>query len=301
MASFMQGCQAEYHEIMKNLAVDLMALPWDNSDIERFNPLDPLIVSLYQDVRSLLQPRLQSLEKSGVQVFAPTQPGSKDRYNFHQEYVRRCLNPNGVKVLFLGLNPGPEGMGRNGIPFGDPESVNLILEIEVPVRKHDNGKPVQEPSGRRLWKLLKESVGAPDGSPHSTRDKIFKNCFVQNVCPILFTKDKRNVTPFDSKELPDKEIRDKIKRLCEEALADVIELLQLKVIVAIGRDAEKRAKAAIKKYSRGDTKVDIVYMTHPSPESRIAKDEDWMTIAREQLSAPRKGGMKSVMDIMNSM
>lgn len=48
--------------------------------------------------------------------------------------------------------------------------------------------------------------------------------------------------------------------VCDQALCKIIQLLQVDVIIAIGRFAEKRAKAALKLYDVSNVKVIIRFI-----------------------------------------
>lgn len=183
-------------------------------------------------------------------------------WQYHQQYVQ-LMNSNGVKVLFLGLSPGNNGMGKNGIPFGDPTSVNHFLRIRPQVPQDQK----EEPSGSRFWGLIETICG--------TRERFFENCFVQNACPVLLiNKNGKHVNPFDLRiEEIDREIRTLIEKqnkdLCSDALSEVIELLQPMVIVTIGQNA----KDVI-----GWLHARVVEIPHPSPQFSsypIGKDEEW--------------------------
>ena len=50
----------------------------------------------------------------------------------HVEYLERFGKP-GKEILFLGMNPGPWGMGQTGIPFGAVPLVRDWLRLEGPV------------------------------------------------------------------------------------------------------------------------------------------------------------------------
>ncbi len=105
----------------------------------------------------------------------------------HEEYLRRfAAAPK--RVVFLGMNPGPWGMVQTGIPFGEVEMVRDWLGIHAavgaPSRLHPR-RPVlgwsctrREPSGRRLWGLIRERFGTPQA--------FFKDHFVANYCPLAF-------------------------------------------------------------------------------------------------------------------
>ncbi|CAD6993662.1 unnamed protein product [Ceratitis capitata] len=122
--------------------------------------------------------------------------------NLHCAYLRKFLN--GPKsVVFVGMNPGPNGMGQTGVPFGNITTVRnemaLSGSVQQPVSVHEK-RPVfglectvEEPSGARLWSLFKKLAG---GSLSIFAEK----CFVHNFCPLIcYDKAGRNITPNELK------------------------------------------------------------------------------------------------------
>lgn len=60
----------------------------------------------------------------------------------YERYVRRYGGREGIRVLFVGMNPGPFGMAQTGIPFGTISLVREWMGIEGEVGK----PPVEHPS-----------------------------------------------------------------------------------------------------------------------------------------------------------
>ena len=58
----------------------------------------------------------------------------------HEAYLRK-LNPDGVRVLFVGMNPGPWGMAQTGVPFGEVAAVRDWLGIEMQVSPPEDENP----------------------------------------------------------------------------------------------------------------------------------------------------------------
>ena len=95
-------------------------------------------------------------------------------------YVERYAPPR-ARALFLGMNPGPFGMGQTGVPFGDVGLVRDWLGIDCQVRIPDNShprRPVEgfrcrrrEVSGSRLWGLFRQRFEQPAGR-NRTPDKL---------------------------------------------------------------------------------------------------------------------------------
>ncbi|HVH42625.1 MAG TPA: uracil-DNA glycosylase family protein, partial [Labilithrix sp.] len=176
-------------------------------------------------------------------------------------------------VLFLGMNPGPFGMGQTGIPFGEIAAVRDYLQlsgdISAPKRFHEK-RPVlgfdcrrSEVSGQRLWSAFQKR--------HARADDFFARAFVLNYCPLLFVSETgANITP----DKLEKTQRRALETICDAALADAIAILRPKHIVGIGAYAAKRASLV--------TGRAVVTMPHPSPASPAA-NKGWVEAARRAL------------------
>jgi single-strand selective monofunctional uracil DNA glycosylase len=179
-------------------------------------------------------------------------------------------------ILFLGMNPGPFGMGQTGVPFGEVSAVRDYLglsgEIRSPERSHEKRPilgfscPRREVSGQRLWGALAKRYPVPE--------ELFRRAFVLNYCPLLFVSATgANVTP---DKLARSE-RSELESICDDALREAIEALQPKHIVGIGGYATKCAE-------RVTGREDIVTMPHPSPASPAA-NRGWEAAARAALES----------------
>ncbi|GFR30344.1 single-strand selective monofunctional uracil DNA glycosylase [Trichonephila clavata] len=196
----------------------------------------------------------------------------------HEFYVRTyCNSPK--KILFLGMNPGPFGMAQNGIPFGDSAYVNNWLKIKGNVFKPPLEHPKRqiqgltcsrsEVSGSRFWSFMEETCGQPEN--------LFLNCYIHNYCPFsMMTESAKNITPADLKA---QEKKDLIK-ICDEALYQVMLLLQVKFIVGIGKFAEERAAHVLRSHNIQD--IIVVNIMHPSPINPAA-NKGWKEIVHKQL------------------
>ncbi|KAL5236187.1 hypothetical protein ACI65C_003597 [Semiaphis heraclei] len=177
--------------------------------------------------------------------------------NLHKIFLKKFLNSN-KKVLFLGINPGPWGMCQTGIPFGEVEIVRSYLRVDgevlTPTKFHPK-RPVtgldchrSEVSGKRLWDLFIELT---DEDPY----KFFKDCFIYNYFPLaLMNKNAKNITPADLKS----EYQKKIHEICDKSLSDILTLLHIDTIVAIGKYAEKRSNEIVKNFKLNNIKVKLV-------------------------------------------
>ena len=198
-------------------------------------------------------------------------------WGLHAAFVERFVD-GPRRVLFLGMNPGPWGMGQTGVPFGEVAAVRdwmgLRAEVGQPRDPHPK-RPVQgldcprsEVSGQRLWGWVAERFGTPEAFLHQA--------FVLNHCPLLFLGSTgRNLTP-------DKlaaEERLPLLRLCDEALADTVDILEAEWVVGVGAYAEARATEAL-----AGRDVQIGRILHPSPASPAA-NRGWAPQAEAQLRA----------------
>lgn len=190
----------------------------------------------------------------------------------HSRYLARTRTP--LRVLFMGMNPGPWGMAQTGVPFGEVSRVRDWLGIEAPVgtppREHPK-RPISgfactrsEVSGRRLWDFFRESFG--------TADRFFRVCAVHNYCPLVFMSESgANLTP---DKLPAAE-RQPLEELCTRHLAQVVKQLAPEHLVGIGAYAEARLREACPGRN-------VVRILHPSPASPAA-NRDWAGTVRRQL------------------
>lgn len=183
----------------------------------------------------------------------------------HEAYLRRFGGARG-RVLFLGMNPGPWGMGQTGVPFGDPEAVRTWMGLEGKVAQPAAGHPRvpilglastrREGSGKRLWGWAADRAG--------TADTFFGAAFVWNYCPLAFLDAKgANVTP----DKLSAAARARVTALCDDALAGLIDVLAPRALVGIGLYAEARLTEV-----SGD-RLPIHRLLHPSPANPRAHRE----------------------------
>jgi len=193
----------------------------------------------------------------------------------HAAYLRRYAR-HGIRVLYLGMNPGPYGMAQTGVPFGEVGLVRDWLRIEGPVdapeREHPK-RPIEgfactrsEVSGARLWGAIRDRHGEPE--------RFFAGSFVANYCPLVFMEGSgRNLTP---DKLPVR-VRDPLFTACDRHLVRTVELLAPEWVIGIGKFAERRAIDAL---GRSGPRIGTVL--HPSPASPAA-NRGWAAQARNQL------------------
>ncbi|MBN2495032.1 MAG: single-stranded DNA-binding protein [Deltaproteobacteria bacterium] len=199
---------------------------------------------------------------------------ARDRW---EDYLSRFAR-SGVEAVLLGMNPGPFGMAQTGVPFGEVAAARDWLGLEGAVKrpaKEHPARPVlgfdcprSEVSGRRLWSWAEKRFSSPD--------RFFERFFVFNYCPLLFLEQTgRNRTP---DKLRSGEQAD-LFEACDRALQQAVDALRPRVVVGIGRFAEKRAAFAL----AGHT-VRVGGMLHPSPANPRA-NQSWARQAERQLAA----------------
>lgn len=193
----------------------------------------------------------------------------------HAEYLRR-YGTGRKRVVFLGMNPGPWGMVQTGVPFGEVEVARHWLGIAAPVgapRRLHPRRPVlgwecrrREPSGRRLWGLMRERFGTPQA--------FFADHFVANYCPLAFFDDSgANLTP-------DRLRRDDLRaleRVCDEHLQRVLAALRPEWAIGVGGYTASRLRAVC-----GGGPIRVAGILHPSPASPAA-NQGWGPIVARRL------------------
>ena len=193
----------------------------------------------------------------------------------HEAYLERWGGKAPREVVMVGMNPGPFGMAQTGVPFGDVAMVRDFVGITGTVGKPEHEHPARpiagfactrsEVSGTRFWGWARDRFG--------TAERFFERVFVANWCPLVFMAETgRNVTP-DKLAV---EERAKLFAACDEALARTVATLRPRLVVGVGRFAEKRARIAI------GTGTQIGCITHPSPASPAA-NRDWAGTVDVQL------------------
>lgn len=191
-------------------------------------------------------------------------------------YLQRYGHKTG-RVLLLGMNPGPWGMAQSGVPFGDIELVRDWLDLPIALggplpQQHDKypilGADCQrgEGSGRRLWGWARQRFGTPEA--------FFQRFFIWNYCPLLFLAQGRNLIP---EKLSAAE-RAPLFEVCDQALAQILHLLQPAAVLGIGRFAQKRAQLVL------GPADEVGYLHHPSPANPRA-NADWASLAESSLAA----------------
>lgn len=181
----------------------------------------------------------------------------------HAWYTRR-YGDSEKEVLIVGMNPGPWGMAQTGVPFGEVSAVRDWMGMPVdigigrPAVEHGKRRVEgllcgrKEVSGDRFWNGWVRSVYGEEA------DVFFDKFFVYSYCPLLFLEGSgRNRA---ASAVGGAEGR-RMREVCDEALREVVDCLQVGVVVGVGKWATERARRAL-----GDA-VEVVGVWHPSPAS----------------------------------
>jgi single-strand selective monofunctional uracil DNA glycosylase len=196
----------------------------------------------------------------------------------HSKFATRFGKGISRRGIFVGMNPGPWGMGQTGVPFGDITKVRdwmgITGKVEAPPRMHPK-RPVQgfttkrrEPSGTRLYGWAEEKYG--------TADAFFAEFFVLNYCPLLFfTESGANLTPPQLK----KSETSLLYAACDRHVAQVVDALKPEFLIGVGGFAEARISEVVEREGL-DVKVGSVL--HPSPANPKA-NQGWARQAEAQL------------------
>lgn len=196
----------------------------------------------------------------------------------HSQYVTKFVD--GPKpILFVGMNPGPWGMAQTGIPFGEVRIVQdwmgIVANVGRPAVEHPKRRiegfqcARSEVSGQRFWGLFRDVAG-PAGN-------FFRRCFVYSYCPLSFMNATgRNITPPELKSCE----RLALTALCDAALAEIVEALQVDVVIGVGKFAEYRVRESLKRAAGRNVKVGC--LLHPSPINPSA-NKGWKEAALKYL------------------
>jgi len=193
----------------------------------------------------------------------------------HEQYLR-FINPAGVRVLLLGMNPGPWGMAQTGVPFGQIETVRDWLGIDAKIVRPKVEHPKRpitglsctrsEVSGERLWSLFRARFGAAN--------HFFEEHFVANYCPLVFMEASgRNRTP---DKLPVAE-RAALDAVCDKHLQILCRAVRAEWVVGVGAYAERCLRRVV-----GESNIKVSRILHPSPASPAA-NRGWAEAATKQL------------------
>lgn len=182
------------------------------------------------------------------------------------------------RAVFVGMNPGPWGMGQTGVPFGDVQWVRdwmgVTGAVTQPAKRHPK-RPVtgfactrREPSGNRLYGWAAER--------YQTAERFFSAFYIVNYCPLLFfDSEGKNLTP---PQIGARAMQ-AVDQACDAHLGAVLQALQPLFVIGVGQYAEERAKAVV---AQRGLAMKVGRVLHPSPASPIA-NRGWAVQAEAQL------------------
>lgn len=184
-------------------------------------------------------------------------------YDVFRKYEEMAMSGEN-RVMFIGMNPGPDGMMQLGVPFGSVSMVKDYLGLDgvigKPSQEHEKKRILgfavrkDEPSGKAFWSMVRRAF--PD------RNDFFSFASVQNFCPLAFLRNDSGANMTPDKLM--KEDRDVLENLCLDYLGYLLDALDVKTVVAIGNYVEKMVK-------RLDF-AHIVKIMHPSPINPKARE-----------------------------
>ena len=188
-----------------------------------------------------------------------------------------------VRVLFVGMNPGPFGMAQTGVPFGEVSFVRDWMGLKGRVTRPKNEHPKRpvlgldcarsEVSGARLWGAF--------AARFDRADRFFRRAFVLNYCPLLFLAESgANLTP-DKLRASEREV---LEAACDEHLREALTLLAPRIAVGVGQYATKKIA------SLQISGLDVASIPHPSPASPAA-NRGWSSLASHALRSAGVEGL----------
>src|SRR5699024_43973 len=111
------------------------------------------------------------------------------------------------------------------------------------------------------------------GERFGSAERFFEQFFVWNYCPLLFLAHNRNLVPG---KLGKAEL-EPLEQACDRALADLLQAIQPRAVIGIGRYAEVRARKVV------EGRLSVDYLHHPSPANPAA-NRDWPAMADAALT-----------------
>ncbi|XP_073844130.1 single-strand selective monofunctional uracil-DNA glycosylase-like [Musca autumnalis] len=201
-------------------------------------------------------------------IYRPLDYAAQIYRNFLQKYL------NGPKrILFVGMNPSRYGSLLTGIPFGDITTVRDRMQLDV--SSLDSMEIGEEQSSQRFWNLIKSIFN----DEQDFIDRFFQNCFVHNVCPLVFINNNGHNVSFQSlAERMTMETR-QIEVICRSYLELQVQLLQPEIIIAVGWYAFNMLRS-LDYYKNGRCIVEKI--PHPSPKN-FDSELDWINVCKPML------------------
>lgn len=124
-------------------------------------------------------------------------------------------------------------------------------------------------SGARFWGLFQKICKVPAN--------FFKHCYVYNFCPLAYMSESgKNITP---PQLVHSEL-DQINEACDAGLVELVKLLNIRMVIAVGKFVQQRASKAL--HNAGIMNIKVECILHPSPINPHA-NKGWEQIVAKQL------------------
>ncbi|MDH3649060.1 MAG: DUF4918 family protein [Saprospiraceae bacterium] len=120
----------------------------------------------------------------GIQWLYPFD--SSDVRAIMRRFFGKFFNDDHSRCLLWGINPGRFGAGVTGVPFTDP--IRLQQDCGIP----NDFEKRQELSSLFVYEFIEVIGGVQE---------FYKNFYITSVCPLGFTKDRKNYNYYDDKKL----------------------------------------------------------------------------------------------------
>jgi hypothetical protein len=101
-------------------------------------------------------------------------------------FLHKYYNDNQPRRILLGINPGRFGAGITGVNFTAPKQLKEYCGIDHEFKNQT------ELSAEFIYEMILAYGGA---------DKFYSSFFIGSVCPLGFTKQRKNINYYDDKEL----------------------------------------------------------------------------------------------------
>lgn len=121
---------------------------------------------------------------AGVHVMNPYQ--DKTAFALSTQFYKKFYHDHKQRRMIMGINPGRFGGGITGVPFTDPQKLDVFCGIPNDLKK----KP--ELSADFMYSMITAYGGPVD---------FYKEFYISALSPLGFTKDDKNLNYYDIREL----------------------------------------------------------------------------------------------------